>query len=355
MRVLLVVNWFLKYAAEQAAGLTEVGADVHVVCRDNLEEFDGHEGEWREYVQRLTLGTGHDPWIIRGSGTGTRALRGAAGVSREARRWIPDVVHAHPNVSPALFAVAPRAPLVLTVHDVIPHPGQPPVNLPRRMMERAWEHRASGFIVHGEDLRTLLEGRVGGRPVGVVPHGVRPEEYPDPVPAQPSILFFGRLEPYKGLRVLMDAMPLVWQVRPDVELVVAGSGQSAGEVIDDDPRVQKLPGYVPEAEVDRLFRAARLVVAPYTEGSQSGVVSIACSRGIPAIVTEVGALPTLVADSSQVVAPGDPDALAEALLRHLDHGPRLRQAVHQKARQELSWTAAGRLTLTFYEQLIGRS
>ncbi len=356
MRVLIVVNWFLKYVTEQAAGLAEAGADVRVVCRDNLEEFAGNEPEWHQCLQRVTVTTGRAPWVIQGSGTGPRALRDAVGVARQARRWHPDVVHAHPNVSPALFmvAIAPRVPLVLTVHDVVAHPGQTTKNVPRRVMERAWERQASGFIVHGEDLRPLLEARVGDRPVAVVPHGVRPEQRPDPVPARPNILFFGRLEPYKGLRVLMDAMALVWEVRPDAELVVAGSGQAESEVTDDDPRIRKLARYVPEAEVSQLFRDAQLLVAPYTEASQSGVIPLACARGIPAIVTDVGALPTLVIDSSQVVAPGDPQALAQALVRNLDHGPELRDAVHQKARSELSWLAAAKPTMRFYAELAGR-
>jgi glycosyltransferase involved in cell wall biosynthesis len=355
VRVLLVVNWFLKYASEQAAGLAAAGAEVQVLCRDNLEEFAGHEREWHECVQRLTVATGRAPWVIEGAGTGAQMLRGTAGMARHARRWKPDIVHTHPNVSPALFVITPTAPLVLTVHDVVPHPGQTPKSLTKRLMDRAWKRRASGFIVHGEDLRRLLVARAGDRPVGVVPHGVRPESRPDPVPPRASILFFGRLEPYKGLRVLMDAMQLVWEVRPDAELVVAGRGQAEGEVIDDDPRIRKLARYVPEAEVDQLFRDAQLVVAAYTEGSQSGVVSLACARGIPAIVSDVGALPTLVADPSHVVPAGEPRALADALVRNLDHGPRLREAVHQKARQELSWDSAGKLTLRFYEELLARS
>jgi glycosyltransferase involved in cell wall biosynthesis len=353
MRVLLVVNWFLKYAAEQAAGLAEGGAEVQVLCRDNLEEFSGNETEWHSCLQRVTSATGRAPWIIRGSGTGPRALRGAAGMERHARAWNPNIVHAHPNASPALFAASPRTTLALTVHDVVAHPGQTPINLTRKVMERAWEHRASGFIVHGEELRPLLAARVGGRPVAVVPHGVLPEGRPDPVPARPNILFFGRLEPYKGLRVLMEAMRLVWEVRPDAELVVAGSGQAESEVPDNDPRVRKIARYVPEAEVTRLFRDAQLVVAPYTEGSQSGVVSLACGRGIPAVVSDVGALAALATDPSQVVAPGDPRSLAEALLRNLDHAPELREAVHRKAREELSWYSTGLLTLRFYEQLLG--
>lgn len=354
MRVLLVVNWFLKYATEQAAGLAEAGVEVQVLCRDNLEEFAGSEQEWHQCLQRLTTATGRAPLILGGSGTSGRALRGAVSVARHARRWNPDLVHAHPNVSPALFAAVPRVPLVLTVHDVIPHPGQTPKSLSRRLMERVWERRVTGFIVHGEDLRPLLEARVGARPVAVVPHGVSPEERPDPVPAAPTILFFGRLEPYKGLGVLMEAMRSVWEVRPDARLVVAGRGQAEPEVADD-PRIQKLARYVPEAEVNQLFRDAKLVVAPYTEGSQSGVVSLACARGIPAVVSDVGALPSLVVDSSQVVPRGDAQALARALVKNLDHGAELREAVHQKARSELSWLAAARLTKQFYEQLLSDS
>ncbi len=353
MKVLLVVNWFLKYAAEQAAGLAEAGADVQVLCRDNLQEFAGHRPEWDRCLQHVGAATGRAPWVIRGSGTEPRALRDAAGIARHARRWKPDIVHAHPNVSPALFATVPAVPLVLTVHDVVAHPGQPGKSLSRQVMEHAWERRAAGFIVHGEPLRSLLVTRVGGRPVAVIPHGVRPEDWPDPIPARPNILFFGRLEPYKGLRELMQAMQLVWEVRPDAELVVAGRGPAEHEVIDH-PRVQKIARYIPEDEVGGLFRDARLVVAPYTEGSQSGVVSMACARGIPAIVTDVGALPTLVVDGSQVVAPGDAAALAEALVRHLDHGAELREAVHRKARSELSWLATGELSLRFYEEVLDR-
>lgn len=349
---MLVVNWFLKYATEQAAGLAEAGADVQLVCRDNLMEFWGNEQEWHQCLERVTAATGRAPWIIPFSGSGTRPRGGAAAVALHARRWAPDIVHTHPNVSPALFAAAPNVPVVLTVHDVVEHPGQWSKSLPKRAMERFWQRRAAGFIVHGEELRAPLVARVGRRPVAVVPHGVRPEERPDPVPPSPSILFFGRLEPYKGLSVLMQAMRLVWEVRPDAELVVAGRGVAESEVVED-PRIRKLARYIPESEVSQLFRDARLVVAPYIEGSQSGVVSLACARGIPAIVSDVGALPALVVDRTQVVAPGDPTALARALVDNLDHGDELRAAVHRKARGELSWLAAGELTLRFYGELLG--
>lgn len=352
MRVLLVLNWFLKYATEQAAGLAEAGAEVQVVCRDHLAEFAGSEQEWLACIDRLTAVTGNPPLVVRGRGTGGEAMKGALSVGRRSRSLRPDVVHVHPNVSPVLFAIAPPAPVVLTIHDVVPHPGQPRRGVAKRQVQRAWERRAAGFVVHGEDLRLLLRPRSGDRPVAVVPHGVRPAPQPDPIPDRPSILFFGRLEPYKGLGVLMQAMQLVWEVRPDVELVVAGKGPSESELLDD-PRIRRLTRYVPEEEVPELFRRARLLVAPYIEGSQSGVVSLACAQGVPSVVSSVGALPSLVVDPGQVVPPGAPDRLAAALIGNLDHDADMRRAVHRRAQQELSWRAAAELTLRLYEQVLG--
>ena len=93
-------------------------------------------------------------------------------------------------------------------------------------------------------------------------------------------------------------------------------------------------------------------MAPYTEGSQSGVVSLACARGVPSIVSDVGALPSLVVDPSQVVPAGEPAPLAAALLSDIDHGAAMRRAVHLKAQQELSWRSAAELTIRLYRELL---
>ena len=164
MRVLLVLNWFLKYGTEQAAGLAEAGVEVQVVCRDHLEEFGGVEREWLACIRRLTAVTGNPPLVINGSGTGAEALKGALSAARRTRRWSPDVVHAHPNVSPVLFAVAPRSPVVLTIHDVVPHPGQPRKGILKQQMQERWERRAAAIVVHGEDLRLDCSRPASRRP-----------------------------------------------------------------------------------------------------------------------------------------------------------------------------------------------
>jgi glycosyltransferase involved in cell wall biosynthesis len=353
MRVLLVVDWFLKYAVEQAGGLCAAGADVRVLCRDHSTEFGGNADEWGLYAERIVQDTGHAPLVIRGRTMSLGAARDAGRALRSARAWSPDVVHAHPSVDPWLYVATPPRPLVMTIHDPSPHPGQPRHGIARRAVGNLWQRRAAGFILHGAELRRAFLDQAHGRAVTVIPHGVKPAAAPYPIPAGPTILFFGRLEPYKGLGVLMRAMNAVWVRRPDVELIVAGTGPSETDITDD-PRIRKLTGYVPEAALDGLFSEARLLVAPYTEGSQSGVVSLACARGVPSIVSAVGALATLVVEPSQVVPPGDPDALARSLLQHLEHSAALRTATYEKAVRDLSWPVVGEQTIRFYRELTGR-
>jgi glycosyltransferase involved in cell wall biosynthesis len=347
-RVLLTFDWFLKYTAEQAVGLRANGAEVLVVCRDHLGEFGGDRAEWATLIEMMRS-AGVEVHVIEGRVSSLRALRTAAAARRRIGSWKPDIVHVHENLDPWLLLVSRGVPLVETIHDVQPHPGHPEHDIVRRNIGRAWRRLAKAYIVHGEKLRVDLRSRAGGRPIAVIPIGVKAAPAPDPIPEQQTILFLGRLEPYKGLHVLVEAMQEVWRARPDVVLVVAGRGPSAAEV-PEHPKIRRLLRYVSEEEVDRLLAQATLVAAPYIEASQSAVVSLAVARGIPTVVTDQGSLAELAPDPSLVVPAGDVSALAESLLAHLDHGPELRARVYEMA-CGLSWTVVGKMSIAFYDEL----
>jgi alpha-maltose-1-phosphate synthase len=353
LKIALLNDWFLKYTTEQAVGLRSAGADVAVVCRDHLQEFNSDRHEWQERIGVLQA-TGVRVLVIRGRTRSLEAARSGTAAAARLQAWRPDVVHAHPSTDPWLHVAATGFPLVLTVHDPVPHEGQPEPKGVSAVLDNGWRSRADAFVVHGQALKILTLPVARERPVWVIPHGLKPTAKAYSPPERHNVLLFGRLEPYKGIAVLVEAMRRVWEQRPDVELTVAGEGPAAKEV-PAHRMIRRLLRYIPEAEVDGLLASATLVAAPYTAASQSGVVSLALSRGIPTIVSDQGALPDLAVEPGLLVAADDAAALSQAILSYLDHGTDLRLKVHNFARSRLSWEATARQALELYPTITRRS
>ena len=106
------------------------------------------------------------------------------------------------------------------------------------------------------------------------------------------------------------------------------------------PSVRMLDRYIPDEEVEALFKAADVVVLPYRSATQSGVTHVAYALGVPVITTNVGGLAETVrpGETGLVVPPEDPAALAAAIVRYFAEGmaPRLRAGV-ENLRQAHSW------------------
>ncbi len=143
-------------------------------------------------------------------------------------------------------------------------------------------------------------------------------------PDAPVLLFFGFVRRYKGLDVLLEAMPAIRTALPDVQLLVAGEFYEPADRYRARIRELELSScvhlhdrYIPESEVAWYFSAADLVVQPYLSATQSGVVPMAFHFERPVVVTAVGGLPEVVPHevAGFVVPPGDPDALAGAVVR----------------------------------------
>lgn len=141
-----------------------------------------------------------------------------------------------------------------------------------------------------------------------------------------TILFFGIIRPYKGLEDLLEAMPLILCRRKIVLLIVGEYWGKAGHMLrrlhelEREGSARVILRYIPNEDVGRYFAAADLVVLPYKAGSASGVVQIAYALEKPVVATRVGALPEVVQEgcTGYLVDPGDPPALAEAVLRFFE-------------------------------------
>lgn len=141
-----------------------------------------------------------------------------------------------------------------------------------------------------------------------------------------ALLFFGFVRQYKGLDVLLEAMPDVL-AEHDVELLVVGEfwkdKASYLEQIEElgiAGHVRIVDDYVPNEKISGYFAAADLVVQPYRSATGSGISQLAFGLRRPVVATKVGNLEEVVEDgvSGRLVAPGDAKALANALNASLE-------------------------------------
>lgn len=364
MRIVLVLDWFLYYATELANALAE-RHDVLLVTRDHAFEVSSPDTPMTldEYLSR-TLSPRVQTERLRYRRGDPRNAREVLRVQRAIRRWRPDVVHFQDSADwrLALLAWLNRdRTTVLTIHDVVSHPGEE--RGLRMVMHRTLARAARKIIVHGdalrEQLRRVAPKVVAHTPVAAIPHGVlgmyKAWDAPD-VPLEPrTVLFFGRMTRYKGLDVLVRAQALVSERVPGARFVIAGRGEALAMYATQlrAPGFEVHDRFIANAEVAALFRRAAVVVLPYTEASQSGVIPVAYAFGTPVIVTRIGSLPEVVDDggSGLIVAPGNAEELAAAIVAVLtDSGLRARLAVGACRMRDtrLSWRTVAEQTERFY-------
>jgi glycosyltransferase involved in cell wall biosynthesis len=240
-------------------------------------------------------------------------------------------------------------PRILTAHDVLPREPKPSQLAGQR---RLYE-RMDAIVVHSEHGAARLRDELGLDPakVHVIPHGILDNlaavaPAPPFAKTKPVVLFFGLIRPYKGLDVLLEA----WRAaRPDAELWVVGMPRMDASFIHG-PDVRTALRFVSGAELAGAFAAADLVVLPYREIDQSGVLFTALAFGKPLLLSAVGGFPEI--DGAELVPPGDAPALAAALTALLADPAklaRMARASRALAAGPYGWDGIARRTLALYE------
>lgn len=238
----------------------------------------------------------------------------------------PDVVHILNGYGyPWSMAVAAfsGAPVVTTLHDPSPHPGNT-VDAIQAILGRFTLWRSAGIHIHAEIFRDEIKRRYPGNPVFVVRHPSFASRYLkhalQDVARGRNVLFFGRVEYYKGIEVLLRAGALL---PADVGLTVAGAGplsETEKELAAAlGSRLTLLNRFIADEEAAALLQQAGVLALPYLHATQSSLPLISAAFGLPVVASCVG---TFAAEVPQlgglVVPPGDPRALADALLRQLE-------------------------------------
>jgi glycosyltransferase involved in cell wall biosynthesis len=237
-------------------------------------------------------------------------------------------------------------PAVVTVHDPEPHPGDF-----EWIIENFSIRQAERCVLLSKSLTSALIRRgVSEDQIDVIPHG--PLFYPSrSTPGKrmkrdlgkSTILFFGRITPYKGLEILINAFKELKKTH-QVRLLIVGGGKldPYKPLLQDLTEVEVINRWIPDSEVGLFFEQATIVVVPYTKATQSGVVTIAATHQLPVIGTRIGGLPEQIEDGKTglLVKPGSTRELVQALVHLLDdpeYAADLSKSLHERYTTMYNW------------------
>jgi len=161
------------------------------------------------------------------------------------------------------------------------------------------------------------------------------------------ILYFGYIRKYKGVNYLINAIPEILK-NVDLKVIIAGEFYE-----DNEPYLRAIKGtgkenkillvdqFIPDDEVNIYFSAADLVVLPYIDATQSGIVRIAFNYNLPCIVTDVGGLPDMVNDgkTGYIIPPRDSGAIAKSVAKFFLSSNREKMIENvKKEKTKFSWS-----------------
>lgn len=173
------------------------------------------------------------------------------------------------------------------------------------------------------------------------------------------MLFFGRIEAYKGIDYLVDAFNIAKASLPEIELTIAGEGKIAPKVLGKikSSGIKLLHEYIPESEIQQMIARHGVMILPYTYATQSGVAAVALANGLPCIGTNVGALPEQIQDGRNgfIVPPKNSEELAKAMIKIAGSFDLAKQMAEESIRigkEEYSWDKIGECLMNDLETVL---
>jgi glycosyltransferase involved in cell wall biosynthesis len=187
-----------------------------------------------------------------------------------------------------------------------------------------------------------------------------------------AILYFGRIRPYKGIEHLLAAYQQLEDQRSDVRLIIAGEPKKGSEEylasiremirrIDSRSQIISRIEFIPDEEVELYFKAADVLILPYKEIFQSGVLFLSFSFGLPVIAADVGSFQEEIVEGKTGFLCNSSDAgdLANTIERYFssDLYANLsvrRPEIREYATAQHSWDVVADRTVDVYTRLSQR-
>jgi glycosyltransferase involved in cell wall biosynthesis len=346
------------YTIEMARALLDEGSRVLAFISEYSENIE----EWKELERRndnFELFPVKTYRNIAGLLAATLNIRRFGKIKTALDRFAPDVLYStmiH-TWNPVIFWLGRKTKFrVKTIHDAMPHRGEN--GLLSRLLHATEYRQATNYVVLSEVAIPVVTSRgIAPEQIIHIPHahfGV----YATKEAARGDglfnrFIFFGRINEYKGLGVLLEAMRKINAAAPHLTLVVAGNGNVApyadafGKLAHClDLKIR----WIEHDEVGALMNDTDFIILPYIEATQSGVIPLACGLRKPVVATNVGGIPEQVENgvTGILIPPSSSDAIAQAVLELYSTPERIKSmgdADYDYAMRELSWQKSARILL----------
>jgi len=342
----------------QASALRGLGHDVRVFGPASGALADGELALGRTI--NVTLG---------GTESGLGVDPRACGAVRRMLRESFDVVHVHEPFTPLvpwLVVLGARAPIVGTfhVHRENGHRLYAATSWALRPLAR----RLRARIAVSEAARRTVEPHFPGR-YDIVPNGIDVRRFqiarprPAIMPADRQwVLYVGRLEPRKGVDVLIYAMNRVQKRAPEASLLIVGDG-SERQRLEGLARATGIAatfaGSVPDEDMIACLQASDIVCSPAIGGESFGIVLLeAMAAGKPIVASRIAGYAELVGDAgcARLVPPGEDGALATELLALITNEALRRQlgACGAEDVRQYDWETIARRLVNIYRRVLAK-
>ncbi|MDA7601971.1 glycosyltransferase family 4 protein [Gammaproteobacteria bacterium] len=288
----------------------------------------------------------------------------------------PDIIHLQWAKMPILDRVFIRifnffVPVVFTLHNTTPNHGDD--SLTNDLIQfgfRSFLQKTSSIILHTDYSKEIfcLEYPDFLNKVSLVPHGLLTFPTSDKIKkfqfsfsSDLVLLFFGNIEKYKGLDVLIKAMPYL--KNESVELLIAGRPNIPIEPfikLSEDLNISDLitwyPSFIDEDDVSEIFDNGDLVILPHLHIDQSGVLMSAINFEKPIIASDTGGFSEIIENDKHgyLFKPGDHEDLASQLLKVINNDTvkYMSQEVSALRKNWKTWQEIAEVTLDIYTDVI---
>ncbi|MGD0035709.1 MAG: glycosyltransferase family 4 protein [Bacteroidota bacterium] len=296
-------------------------------------------------------------------------------ISRRVVQWIKekkfDLIHYYGSSLPWLqqMVFLKGVPRIFTVHDYILHFGE--------SHGRAWnykfymkaitENRTHNFHLLSETMRNEFCAYYGVQQQRTIVAKFGSFEVylkharPDVQTENQTILFFGRISPYKGIEYLAEAGKNLQSRFPNLRIIIAGAGELYFDrsIIENNSIFEIYNYHISNSLLAQLLQRSSIVVCPYIEATQSGVLMTAYAFNKPVIASDVGSFREYVVHNTTglLVPPKDSKALADAVSSLLADQDRLTAMIAQIQRtkeSESSWARSAVQLSEFYLSICTR-